>query len=55
LNVKSKGKGAAGGARVITYETLINIDNSLLTLLSIYNKGEFDSIDIAILKKNLGI
>jgi mRNA-degrading endonuclease RelE of RelBE toxin-antitoxin system len=55
LNIKFKGKGAAGGARVITYETLINIDNSLLTLLSIYNKGEFDSIDIAILKKNLGI
>jgi mRNA-degrading endonuclease RelE of RelBE toxin-antitoxin system len=55
LNIKSKGKGTAGGARVITYETLINIDNSLLTLLSIYNKGEFDSIDIALLKKSLGI
>ena len=39
LNIRSKGKGASGGARVITYETLITINDANLTLLSIYNNG----------------
>lgn len=55
LKISSKGKGSAGGARVITYETLINVNESILSLISIYNKSDFDSIDINLLKKNLGI
>ena len=55
LNIKSKGKGSSGGARIISYETIISLEESLITLLSIYNKGEYDTVDIAVLKKNLGI
>ena len=41
LAVSSKGKGKSGGARVISYA---QIDNETVLLLSIYNKGEKDSI-----------
>jgi mRNA-degrading endonuclease RelE of RelBE toxin-antitoxin system len=55
LNIKSKGRGKSGGARIITYEVIINVDNTDLYFGSIYDKNQFDTIDIAILKKNLGI
>lgn len=41
LAVASKGKGKSGGARVITY---VQIDEETVLLLSIYNKGEKESI-----------
>lgn len=55
LNIKSKSKGKSGGARIITYETIIAINETFIVFASIYNKTDFDSIDINILKKNLGI
>lgn len=53
MDIKSKNKGKSGGGRVITYEAIININSTLVTFVSIYNKGQHDSIDITILKKNL--
>jgi hypothetical protein len=41
LSIQSKGTGKRGGARLITY---IKIVEESLYLLSIYNKGEQDSI-----------
>lgn len=41
LAISSKGKGKSGGARVITY---IKINENTILLLSIYSKGEKDSI-----------
>jgi len=41
LAISSKGKGKSGGSRVITY---VQIDDETVLLLSIYNKGEKDSI-----------
>ena len=41
LAIASKGKGKSGGARVITY---IEVDNQTILLLSIYNKGEKDTV-----------
>lgn len=41
LAIKAKGKGKSGGARVITY---IFIDKETLYLLSLYDKGERNSI-----------
>ena len=55
INIKSKGKGSRGGGRIITYETIIAVDNKLVIFASIYNKGDHDSIDLSVLKKNLGI
>lgn len=54
INIKSKGKGSVGGGRIITYETIVAVNDTKVVFASIYNKGEFDSIDINILKNKLG-
>lgn len=41
LGIASKRKGKRGGGRVITY---VRLDEEAVVLLSIYNKGEKDSI-----------
>ena len=46
--IESKGTGKSGGARVITY---VVTDDEEIYLLSIYDKAEFQSIDVNILKK----
>lgn len=55
INIKSKGKGSSGSGRIITYETIIAINNKLVLFALIYNKGEYDTVDLSILKKNLGL
>ncbi|HAH56199.1 MAG TPA: addiction module toxin RelE [Flavobacterium sp.] len=53
LKIKSKGKGSSGGGRIISHETIIAINETNLVFGSIYNKTDFDSINISILKKTL--
>ena len=57
LKISSKGKGKSGGARVITYlETVLNIEETTVTLLAIYDKGETATItnkELSALIKNL--
>jgi len=55
INTKSKGKGSAGGGRIISFETIISVDETQVLFATIYNKGDYDTIDLATLKKNLGI
>ncbi len=55
LNIKSKGKGKSGGARIISFETVISIDETTVLFGSIYNKTDFTSINLDVLKKNLGV
>ncbi len=42
ISIKSKGTGKSGGARVITY---VVTENKEIYLLTIYDKGELDTID----------
>ena len=52
MAISDKGKGKSGGARVITYTVEIDGQNGRVTLLTIYDKNEQDSIskdDIALL------
>jgi len=54
MAIASKNKGKRGGARVITYHVLIDVINTDIYLLSIYDKGEQDNIsksEIEYLKK----
>jgi mRNA-degrading endonuclease RelE of RelBE toxin-antitoxin system len=48
LAISSKGKGKSGGARVITYT--ITEDREIY-LLSIYDKTDFDTVDIKAMKR----
>jgi hypothetical protein len=44
MAITSKGKGKRGGARIITCNMLIDVINTKIYLLTIYDKGEQDSI-----------
>ena len=48
ISIKSKASGKSGGARVITY---VVTENREIYLLSIYDKGELDTIDDNMLRK----
>lgn len=50
ISIASKNKGKSGGARIITF---VKIVNETVYLLSIYNKGERDSISDLELKQLL--
>ena len=44
MSIASKNKGKSGGARVITCNVLIDIVNTDIYLLTVYDKGKQDSI-----------
>ena len=48
--IKSKGKGKSGGGRIITYETIVSIDNTEVIFAIIYDKSEFETVDISVIK-----
>lgn len=51
IAIKSKGKGKSGGARVITYNILATEQEGRIYLLEIYDKAEFSTVDVSILKQ----
>ena len=58
MAIASKNKGKRGGARVITCNVLINIKNTDIYLLAIYDKGEQKNIstkEVEILKHRSGL
>ena len=58
MAIASKNKGKSGGARVITCNVLVDVINAEIYLLTIYDKGERDSIskaEILHLKKSAGL
>ena len=44
MAVKSKGKGKSGGMRVITFNVIVDQTDTEITLLTIYDKSEKESI-----------
>jgi len=58
MAIASKNKGKSGGARVITFNVLVDVENSKIYLLTIYDKGMQDTIskrDIQHLKTISGL
>ena len=58
MAITSKNRGKSGGARVITCNVLVDVINMDIYLLTIYDKGEQDSIskkDIERLKMDNGL
>ena len=58
MAIAAKNKGKRGGARVITCNVLVNIENTKVYLLTIYDKSKQDSIskeDIKYLKTISGL
>lgn len=55
LQIKSKGKGSSGGGRIITHEAIVEVDQTNILFASIYNKTDFETINITILKEILDL
>ena len=53
MALKSKGRGKSGGARVITYNIIAEQQNGVIVLLLIYDKADYSSVDVDILKDNV--
>jgi hypothetical protein len=47
LSIESKNKGKSGGFRIISFEILVNENKKDITLLTLYDKSEQDSISKA--------
>ena len=56
MAISNKGKGKSHGARVITYTTIISMEEGIITLLAIYDKAEQNTItekEISLLSKEI--
>ena len=51
LTIDSKGRGKSGGARVITFNYLIDEKNGVVILLLLYDKADASSIKINVVRK----
>jgi mRNA-degrading endonuclease RelE of RelBE toxin-antitoxin system len=51
MAIASKNKGKSGGARIITYTVLVDVINTDIYLLAIYDKSEQDSISYQEIKQ----
>lgn len=58
MRITSKGRGKSGGARVITFTVMVDVEVSEITFLYIYDKADRDSIteaEIEALLKECGL
>ena len=53
MTISSKGRGKSGGARVITYTIILAENEGEVYLIDIYNKADYSTVDVAIIKKIL--
>lgn len=51
MQIKSKGKGKSGGARVITFNVIISSDSGDVYLLLLYDKEETSTVDVKVVKE----
>lgn len=53
MAITSKGKGKSGGARMITVTAIVSVEETDVTLLTIYDKSDRETIKDSELKKML--
>ena len=53
MAIYSKGKGKSGGARVITYTTLVDETSGDVWLVEIYDKSEYSTVRTEVIKEML--
>ena len=51
MNIKSKGRGKAGGARVITCNIIISKSDMVIALVYIYDKADASSVKNEAMRK----
>ena len=51
MTIKSKGKGKSGGARVITFNVLTNVENGQVVFLLLYDKEDASTVKVNVVKQ----
>ena len=51
MAIKSKGKGKSGGARVITFNILTDIENGQVVFLLLYDKEDASTVKVNVVKQ----
>ena len=51
MAIKAKGKGKSGGARVITFNVLTNIENGHVYFLLLYDKEDASTVKVDVVKQ----
>ena len=51
MAIKAKGKGKSGGARVITFNILTDIENGHVVFLLLYDKEDASTVKVNVVKK----
>ena len=51
MAIKSKGKGKSGGARVITFNVLTNVENCQVVFLLLYDKEDASTVKVNVVKQ----
>lgn len=54
MQIKSKGKGKSGGARLITLNCLVAESDGIVTLVTIYDKSDLDNITMKEIRNAYG-
>lgn len=51
MSIKSKGRGKAGSARVITANAIIAEHEGRIALLALYDKADYSTVDVKIIRQ----
>ena len=51
MAIKSKGKGKSGGARVITFNVLTDVENGHVVFLLLYDKEDASTVKVNVVKQ----
>ena len=51
MAIKAKGKGKSGGARVITFNILTDVENGQVVLLLLYDKEDASTVKVNVVKQ----
>lgn len=53
MAISSKGKGKAGGARIITYTITVSEETGDVYLIDIYDKSDYSTVKISVIKDKI--
>lgn len=53
MAITSKGRGKAGGARVITFTIAVSQSTGRVYLVDIYDKADYSTVDVRIIQRKL--
>jgi len=53
MAISSKSRGKSGGARVITYTVVADVESGRVYLMNVYDKSDYSTVELSVLKKKI--